>query len=173
MTINLRSMATLAAVFALVFFLTSPALSGQSHDLRPITEQERAFLGPALSYLHEANSLGNKVAQAMKGANDGSTTLGDIQEVISRAKSVENASYQGDYLDKIKGPVPATFSSEQTQIAETHRLFQAAMKEYLEYWKDSNTAHIASGNATFKRCITIMNSAIQATNAKMKKLTPK
>lgn len=173
MAVNMKYILTLAVVFGFGLVCASPALSVESPGTRTITAQEKAFLGPALSYLDEANSLGKKVALAMNGANDGSSTLGDIRDAIKRAKFVENASYRGDYLDKIKGSTPASFANEQQQIAETHQLFQAAMKEYLEYWKDSNPAHIASGSATFKRCVATMNSAIQATNAKMKNLAPK
>lgn len=166
---NLKFPAIFILVIGINFFAASQALSRQAVAARTITAQEKAFAGPAMSYLGEANSLGNKVAHAMNGLNDGSSTLGDVKKAMSRAKFVEGVSYQGDYLAKTNGVVPAVFAREGAQIAETHRLFQSAMRESLKYWKDSNTAHIVSGTATFKKCVLTMNSAMAGINAKLKK----
>lgn len=160
-------------VAAVLLLNPSASFSAPPQSTRPITEEERIYLGAAGSYLKEANSLGTKVAQTMNGLNDGSSTLGDVRDAISTAQSVENAGYHVDYLDRIKNVVPASLNKEQREIDETHRLFQAAMEEYLEYWKDSNDAHIVSGAATFKRCILTMNSAIADANSAMKSLTPR
>jgi hypothetical protein len=157
-----------------IIVMGSTAIAGGTNGAsHVITPAEKTYLGAAISYLHEANTLGTKVAKVMNGANDGSSTLGDIRDAMESAKSLENVGYHGDYLDRIKGVVPKAFVREQQQIDDTHRLFQAAMKEYLEYWKDSNAAHIQSGSTTFKRCVLTMNAAIASTNVKMKSMSAK
>ncbi len=158
------------AIAMLTFAGIGPVLADQDQRRRTITEAERNFLGAAGSYLKTANDQGMKVARAMAGVQDGSSTLGDIRAAISKAQLVENAGYHGDYRSRIKGNVPSSLAHVQKQIEETHRLFQAAMSEYLEYWKDSNAAHLVSGNRTFERCVLVMNVAIEATNSEMKEL---
>jgi type II secretory pathway pseudopilin PulG len=150
------------------------ALSAQqSKQPRPITEAERTYLGAAASYLRTANTQGTKVAQTMAAGSNGSSTLGDIKTAFSSAKRVESAAYDGDYRVRIAGNVPGSFADIAKNIDETHRLFQAAMGEYLEYWKDQNTAHIVSGKRTLKRCIILMNATIAATTAKTRELKAK
>jgi len=93
--------------------------------------------------------------------------------VWKRAKRVESAGYEGDYMARLSGKVPTSFSEEARNIDEKHRLFQAAMSEYLEYWKDQNTELIISGERTLKRSITLMNATIASMTAKMKELKAK
>jgi hypothetical protein len=140
---------------------------------RPITESERTFFGAAGSYLQTANAQGTNVAQTMAGASNGSSTLGDIRAALLLAKRVESAGYQGDYKNRINGNVPRSCADLGKNIDETHRLFQAAMNELLEYWKDQNTAHIESGSATLKRSILLMNATINQMTAKMKEFKAK
>lgn len=137
---------------------------------RPITESERTFFGAAGSYLKTANSQGMLVAQTMAGASNGSSTLADIRTAILSANRIENAAYQGDYKSRTNVDVPSSVTDIATNVDETHRLFQAAMNEYLEYWSDQNTAHIISGGDTLKRCITLMNATIAQTTNKMEQL---
>jgi hypothetical protein len=164
---------------------TSPAVSapaptnnsrqhpaGNNSKQRPITESERTYFGAAGSYLETANAQGTNLARTMAGASDGSSSLGDIREALLSAKRVENAGYHGDYKNRINGDVPSNCVDLNKNIDEIHRLFQSAMNEFLEYWKDQNTAHIESGNATLKRSIVLMNATINQTNAKMKTFTP-
>jgi hypothetical protein len=148
-------------------------LAQDSKQQRPITEAERTYLGAAASYLSTANSQGMKVAQTMAGASNGSSSLSDIKAALSSARRVESAGYDGDYRGRIRGNVPSSFADIAKNIDETHRLFQGAMSEYLEYWKDQNTAHITSGEQTLKRCIILMNATIAATNARTKELKAK
>lgn len=149
-------------------------LSAQdSKPQRPITGGEHIYLGAAVSYLKTVHDQGTNVAQTMAGASNGSSTLGEIRAALSSAKRIESAGYEGDYRNRIKGNVPVSFADIAKNIDETHRLFQAAMREYLEYWKDQNTAHIISGERTLKRCITLMNATSNATMAKMKQLKAK
>lgn len=161
--------------FAIIGILAwQAALSAQqSKKPTPITDAERTYLGAAASYLRTANIQGTKVAQTMAGASNGSSTLGDIRAALFSAKRVESAGYDGDYRGRIRGNVPNSFADIAKDIDETHRLFQAAMSEYLEYWKDQNTAHINSGERTLKRCILLMNATIGATTAKTKELKAK
>lgn len=150
------------------------ALSAQNtKQKRPITEAERTYLGAAVSYLTTANTQGTKVARTMAGASDGSSTLRDIKAALSSARRVESAGYDGDYRERIRGRVPSSLADIAKNVDETHRLFQGAMAEYLEYWKDQNTAHITSGGRTLQRCIVLMNATIAATTAKMKELKGK
>lgn len=136
----------------------------------PGSSEQRNFLGAALSYLKTANEQGTRVAAAMAGAANGSTTLGEIRDAMRRALSVENAGYQGDYIGRIRGAIPAEYAPLAKDIDEVHRLFRAGLNETLEYWKDSNESHIASGQATFKRSVVLMNQAISATGTKMGEL---
>ncbi len=149
-------------------------LSGQNaKQQRQITEEERTYLGASGSYLKTANAEAMNVARTAAGASNGSSTLSDIKDALSRAKLVENAGFNGDYRGRIKGNIPASFADIAKIIEETHRLFQAAVREELEYWKDQNTEHITSGSLTFKRCAILMNGAIAATTAKTKELKAK
>ncbi|MHB8411796.1 MAG: hypothetical protein ACYDDI_07585 [Candidatus Acidiferrales bacterium] len=112
------------------------------------------------------------LAQTMAGASNGLTTLGDIRAALLSAKRVENAGYQEDYKNRINGDVPSSCVDLSKNIDEAHRLFQSAMNELLEYWKDQNTAHIESGTATLKRCVVLMNATINQATAKMKEFKP-
>jgi hypothetical protein len=76
-------------------------------------------------------------------------------------------------LTKIHGKIPASGTAIDANIDETHRLFQSAIKEYLEYWKDQNPAHISSGQLTLKRSVGLMNKTVAAATAKMKEFSPK
>ena len=83
------------------------------------------------------------------------------------------AGFEGDYRDRINGIVPKEFTGIAKNITEGHRLFQAAMREYLEYWNDQNTEHIISGESTFKRCIVLMNATTTELTEKMTQLAAK
>ena len=150
-----------------------PASASVNATQRPITESERNYLGAAGSYLQTANAKGTDVARTMAGASDGSSTLGDIKAALVSAKRIENAGYQRDYRNRINGDVPGSCVDLSKNIDETHRLFQSGISEILEYWKDQNTAHIESGNATLKRSVVLMNATINATTAKMKEFKAK
>lgn len=136
-----------------------------------MTEAERNYLGAAASYLKTGNEEGMRVAQTMAGAANGSSTLGDIKTAISSAKRIENAGYQGDYKNRIKGNIPSSVADVAANVEETHRSFQAAMTEVLEYWDDQNTAHIVSGTSALQHCFTFMNTTIAQTTEKMKSLS--
>src|ERR1019366_821384 len=124
----------------------SGALFAQNAKVQtPVTEAQRTFVGASTSYLSTANEQGTRVATSMAGASDGSSTLSDIKSPLSVARRVESVGYEDDYLKRIGGKVPTGFAAIGKNIDETHRLFQAAMSEYLEYWNDKNPAHIASG----------------------------
>lgn len=139
---------------------------------RAITDAERNYLGAAGAYLSTANDQSSRVARTMAGASNGSSTLTQIKAAISSARRVESAGYEGDYKARIRGIVPACCGAIAKNVDETHRLFQAAMTEYLAYWKDQNTAHIESGTATFRRCTLLMNSTIADTTKKLKEFKP-
>jgi hypothetical protein len=133
-----------------------------------LTPAEKIYFGAALSYLKTANSEATKLATAMAGASDGSSTLGDIKSAVSAAKRVENAGYVGDYLERINHTVPQSCSGVSKDIDEVHWFFQSGIKETLEYWKDQNTDHIVSGTAAIQRCAVLMNATITKTGEKMK-----
>jgi hypothetical protein len=153
---------------------STPSTATQTNSkLRPITQSERNYLGAAGSYLKTANAKGTDVARTMAGASDGSFTLGDIKAALLSAKRIENAGYQGDYKNRINGDVPGSCADLSKNIEETHRLFQSGISEILEYWKDQNTAHIESGNATLQRSVVLMNATINASIAKMKEFKAK
>jgi hypothetical protein len=57
------------------------------------------------------------------------------------------------------GTVPKEFTGIAKNITEGHRLFQAATREFLEYWNDQNTEHIISGQRTLKLCLAIIQNA--------------
>lgn len=165
----------LIIVMVLVWTLSNPAPPTTQPAAAPAAaasavannDPALTFYVAAASYLGTANAQGLKVAQKMAGATDGSSTLSDIKAAISAAIRVENAGYEGDYRAR-RGPVPSGGAAFAKDVEETHRLFQAAMNEYLEYWKDQNIAHITSGELTLKKCITLMNKTIAAGTAKMK-----
>ena len=138
-----------------------------------LTEAQRTYIVAAGSYLKTSNEEGMRVAQAMAGASNGSSTLGDIRDALSVAKRVEMAGFEGDYRDRIKGTVPKEFTGIAKNITEGHRLFQAAMREFLEYWSDQNTEHIISGQQTLKRSITLLNATTTEMTGKMTQLEAK
>jgi len=158
-----------------LLFITAMDISAQTPATKKptttITKIELDFLGAAGSYLKTANEKGMRVAKAMAGAANGTSTLTEIKAAFTAAIRVENAGYAGDYKARIKGNIPTSSASIASNVDETHRLFQAALREYLEYWKDQNTAHINSGAATLKRCTLLMNKTIDTTTAKMKELS--
>ncbi|MGC2421985.1 MAG: hypothetical protein WA405_10085 [Candidatus Acidiferrales bacterium] len=131
---------------------------------------ERNFLGAAASYLITANQEEMKAAQTMAGATDGTSTLNDIRSALSSAKFIENAGYEGDYLERIGGRPPKRFAGLAASVDETHRLFQDATGEYLEYWNDQNVEDIESGNATMLKCVNVTNSTISEANKEMSTL---
>lgn len=138
----------------------APAAAAEGPALSAQFELRRTYLGAAGSYLKTANEQSSKVAYTMRGLSDGSETLGTLKDAISSARFVENVGFFGDYLERIPEGVPLPYSKLGDKIGETHRLFRAAMDEYLQFWKDGNEAHIESGTATFKRCATLMNESI-------------
>jgi hypothetical protein len=140
---------------------------------RPITPAERVYLGASVTYLGSANKIGKMVAYSMAAAPNGGATLTDIKDSVEWAKKLENIGYVGDYQGNIKENVPPAFQSVANRIDEEHRLFQSAMTEYLEYFKDQNTDHINSGYATFKRSVLMGNAALDNSRAVMKKLKRK
>ena len=155
---------------------SAPASTQSEEQARPnqtLTEAQRTYIVAAGSYLKTSNEQGMRVAQAMAGASNGSSTLDDIRDALSSAKRVEMAGFEGDYRDRINGVVPKEFAGSAKNITEGHRLFQAAMREFLEYWNDQNTEHITSGDRTFKRCITLMNATTTEMTGKMTQLEAK
>jgi hypothetical protein len=135
-----------------------------------VTDAELNYLEASASYLETANKVGTYVHSTMKGASNGSSTPRDIRTDLLSAKRIENAAYQGDYKGRIKGNIPGSFADVATNIDETHRLFQAAMNELLEYWADQNTAHIVSGVDILLRCVTLMNATMEQDTEKVKQL---
>lgn len=75
----------------------------------------------------------------------------------------------GDYKNNVKS-IPPSGAAVGAEIDEAHQLFQSAMKELLQYWKDQNNAHILSGSATMKKSIEKTNHAIAAANAGLAKV---
>ena len=155
---------------------SAPASATTEEQGRPnqtLTEAQRTYIVAAGSYLKTSNEEGMRVAQAMAGASNGSSTLGDIRDALSVAKRVEMAGFEGDYRDRINGVVPKEFTGIAKNITEGHRLFQAAMREFLEYWSDQNTEHIISGQQTLKRSITLLNATTTEMTGKMTQLEAK
>jgi hypothetical protein len=139
--------------------------------IHPVTEEDKNYIAAAGSYLNGVNTTSLEVAHTMVAVGNGSFTLSDLHKVILLAKSSEDAGYD-KYLDKTNGVViPGRFSKARKELDQAHRLFQAAMKEYLGYWNDSNDAHIVSAQAIFKRSALMTNSAIDDMNLAMKNLT--
>jgi len=48
---------------------------------------------------------------------------------------------------------------------DAHHQFQETMSEFLRYWEDKNTAHIANGSAALKRCVSQANTTVSKINA--------
>jgi hypothetical protein len=128
---------------------------------------EGNYLGAAASYLRSANEQGNKLALAMAGASDGSSTLSDIKDALKKAKFVESMGYTGDYQDRTKGNVPSRYKSLADNVDEVHRLFQASTKEMLLYWEDQNAAHIESGQRTLQRSFLLINESVKQLRKEM------
>jgi len=136
----------------------------QSEPVKPQTERE-IFYGAAFSYLKTANEQQGRIARAMAGASNGSSTLTEIKQAINAAVRVENAGYFGDYKGKFANPFDADFAAE---LATIHKRFQAATEELLEFYKDNQSAHIESGAAALKKCMEMAHTAITSLTAKIK-----
>jgi hypothetical protein len=135
----MMKMTRLARLFAAIFFgaVAAAAASPSKDDIR---------VAASVSYLRSAYKEAEAVASAMAGLQDGSTTLGEVR----------------DQTSKLSESPSEKLSKAAAQIDETHRLFHASMAEYLEYWNDSNPAHLASGNATFKKFSKVIAAATQS-----------
>jgi len=57
----------------------APSKTAKTAAKAPMSDGALVYFGAARSYLSTANAQGMKVAQAMAGANDGSSTLSDIK----------------------------------------------------------------------------------------------
>lgn len=184
--INFVGLFFLAAVLALTHSTSSQAASQSSANAgkaaktspnadtskRKITNEEKVFFGAAGAYLKTANDQGSRVARAMAGASTGKSTLGDIEAAVKRAVTVENAGYFGDYQMKVGKKIPALFAENAKDIDEAHRLFQAAMKEYLRFFSDHDTARITSAEAVFMNSAKLQNKSIAEISKKAARLSP-
>ena len=89
---------------------------------------------------------------------------------MTNARRVDAAGYNGDYLERINGQIPEEFTELGSKVEETHRLFQAALNEYLKYWDDEMLAHLESGSRTFKQSVLLTNEAIADITREMQAL---
>ena len=146
----------------------SPTASIETRGTSPgsqISEVEKKYLGAAMGYLDTVNKQGSQLARVMAGASTGESTLGMIKDAIKRAQMVESAGFLGDYSP---AEVPTAYQELDKNIKEVHRLHAASFKEMLEYWKDSNTEHISSGNSVFQRAVLLTNECITNLNRILK-----
>jgi len=135
-------------------------IAASSPDFQ-LSEIDKKYLGAASGYLNTVNEQGSQLARVMAGASTGESTLGMIKDAIKRAQMVESAGFLGDYSP---AHVPAAYQALDLKIKEVHRLHAASFKELLEYWKDSNTDHISSGNTVLQRGILLTNEGIGELN---------
>lgn len=146
----------------IVFLFTSECFA--------ITGEEKEYIGRAGGYLSSLNKLDTEVAMIMAGANTGESTLGDIENAIKKARNVESYAWTGDYLNNGKLVVSPVFSKLHGKIEKCHKLHISAWNELLEYWKDSNIAHIQSGNSVLKTAVLLTNECINDLSLIMKSL---
>jgi len=103
------------------------------------------------------------VTQAMAGVS--ASNFADLREAFLSAKSVEGSRYE-DYLrTRNREGVPDNLHNIADNADEAHRLFQEAMGDFLMYWEDRNTAHVADGSATLKRCAGQAEILVRTINA--------
>jgi hypothetical protein len=147
----------------------SKETSGTSSDSH-LSEVEKKYLGAALGYLNTVNEQDSRLAGVMAGASTGESTLGMIKDAIKRDQLVESAGFLGDYSP---AAIPVVYQALDIKIKEVHRLHSDSFKEMLEYWKDSNTDHISSGNLVLKRAVLLTNECIGELNRILKSVGSK
>lgn len=132
-----------------------------------LSESEKKYFGAAGGFLKSVNEQDTVLAKTMAGASTGESTLGDIKEAIERTRRVLDAAYFGDYQP---APPPPALAALNKKIEKCKALHDSAFRELLEYWDDSNTAHIESGSATLKRAALVTNECIADVTKAMKQL---
>ena len=53
------------------------------------------------------------------------------------------------------------------KIRKTYALHEAAFRELLEYWKDSNVEHVSSGTLAFQRAVVLTNECVAEMGQKL------
>lgn len=144
---------------------TPPRQTNLVHpDALLFSDAEKKYFGAAGAYLKTVHEQDFRLATVMGGAQTGESTLGDINGVIRGARSVEETSYFGDYKS---AAVLSGCGALDRKIQRCKRLHDSAFEELLAYWRDSNLAHIESGNATLRQAVIATNECVSALNAKM------
>ncbi len=128
------------------------------------SDDERKYFSVAGGYLKTVNEQDTRLATVMVGVRSGESTLGDIKGAIKDARSIENAGYSGDYQS---ASPPDVFSDIDQKIQRCKKLHDSAFDELLDYWNDSNPAHIQSGSATLKRAAVVTNECIHDLTARI------
>ena len=129
-------------------------------DAHLFSDDEKKYFGAAAGYLKTANEEDTRLAVVMAGGLTGESTLGDIKEAIKSARSVEDAVYLGFYQFASPPERFVEIHEIHKKIQRCRKLHNSAFDEFLEYWSDSNLAHLESGNATFKRAVIVTNECI-------------
>jgi hypothetical protein len=152
--------------------IATQAIASQPESSNPakISDAMKTYLGAAAGFLITHNAQGEKVAQAMAGANTGATTLTQIKKTIEGARSVTLAGFEGDYLKYGKLLVPDDYAEIDKLIRLSFSQRDAAYEEYLAFFADNNTAHIESASAAFMNSEQSAQKAQTALTAKMKAL---
>lgn len=130
-----------------------------------LSAMEKKYIGAAGGFLKTLNEQDSRLAAVMAGATTGESTLDMIKSAIQRAQTVESAGFHGDY---IPAKVPTDYQTIDRKIKKTYQLHEAAFKELLAYWQDSNTAHISSGNVALQRAVALANECIAELTQQMK-----
>jgi hypothetical protein len=125
------------------------------------SDAEKKYFSAAGGYLKTTFEEDRKLVTVMAGAPSGESTLGDIKSAIKSARFVESAGYFGDYKP---AAVPSGFEELDNKISRCKRLHDSAFEELLEYWRDSNTAHIESGNATLRQAVMAVQECVDDLN---------
>ncbi len=136
-------------------------------DVHEITGPEGKYLSVALGQLATMHEQSVSVAKVMASIQTGDSTLNDIRKAIKLEKEVEITNYL-QYYQTVA--VPVSFTDIDVSIQKCYKLRRDAQEELLEYWNDSNDAHVASGMATYQRSVELNNKCIDAVNQKMKTL---
>lgn len=131
---------------------------------------EKNYLGAAIGFLTSHHRYATKVSKAMGKMADGQITLGQLRDVISEARIVMDAAWQGDYLQDGNLRVPPGYEEIDAQIRLSFEMRRAAYTEYLEYWNDQNPAHIESASATFERSEEVAQEAQKQLKERMARL---
>ena len=99
------------------------------------------------------------LGKALEGYDSGESTLGDIKDYIEAARMVVNGEY---YSNLRSGPVPSGFEQSDKVLEQSKRLHDAAYKELLGYWNDSNTEHFRSGLTSLLRAMQLATDTLDA-----------